>query len=96
MAEKQNKVSRRMVNFEFRELPGKEIFVAGSFNEWALTKKLEDKNGDGIYRCRMMLVPGVYQYKFVIDGEWRIDPGNPNFQPNGFGSLDSVLVVESK
>ena len=96
MAEEKRKVARRAVNFEFRELPGKEIFIAGSFNEWKLVKKLEDKNRNGVYRCRMLLLPGVYQYKFVVDGEWRIDPGNPNFQPNEFGSLNSVLVVESK
>ena len=96
MIENNGRVSRRTVNFEFRELPGREIFIAGTFNEWKPVKKLEDKNGDGVYRCRMMLVPGVYQYKFVIDGEWRIDPGNPNFQPNEFGSLNSVLVVKNK
>lgn len=96
MVKIKNNVSRRTVNFEFRELPGREIFIAGTFNDWKLVKKLEDKTGEGIYRCRMMLIPGVYQYKFVIDGEWRIDPGNPNFQPNEFGSLNSVLVVKNK
>ena len=96
MAEEKSKVARRAVCFEFRELPGREIFIAGSFNDWKPVKKLEDKNNNGIYRCRMLLFPGDYQYKFVVDGEWRIDPGNPNFQPNEFGSLNSVLIVESK
>ena len=96
MAETKEKTGRRAVNFEIRELPGKEIFIAGEFNDWKLVKKLEDKNGDGVYRCRLMLFPGVYQYKFVVDDMWRVDPGNPNFQPNEFGSLNSVLVVENK
>ena len=94
MAETKEKTGRRAVNFEIRELPGKAIFIAGEFNDWKLVKKLEDKNGDGVYRCRLMLFPGVYQYKFVVDDMWRVDPGNPNFQPNEFGSLNSVLVVE--
>ena len=96
MAETKEKTGRRAVNFEIRELPGKEIFIAGEFNDWKLVKKLEDKNGDGVYRCRLMLFPGVYQYKFVVDDMWRVDPGNPNCQPNEFGSLNSVLVVENK
>ena len=96
MADTKEKTGRRAVNFEIRELPGKEIFIAGEFNDWKLVKKLEDKNGDGVYRCRLMLFPGVYQYKFVVDDMWRVDPGNPNFQPNEFGSLNSVLVVENK
>ena len=96
MAETRVKTGRRAVNFEIRELPGREIFIAGEFNDWKLVKKLEDKNGDGIYRCRLMLFPGVYQYKFVVDDMWRVDPGNPNFQPNEFGSLNSVLIVENK
>ena len=93
---KQSACSRRAVNFELRDLPGKEVFLAGSFNEWKLDRIMHDKNGDGIYRCRMLLLPGEYQYKFLIDGEWRVDPLNPNFQPNDFGSLNSVLKVDKK
>lgn len=44
----------------------------------------------------MMLEPGVYEYKFVINGEWKIDERNPNFVPNDIGSLNSVLELESK
>ena len=44
----------------------------------------------------MMLEPGTYEYKFVVDGEWKLDSNNPNFAPNDLGTLNSVLVVESK
>ena len=47
MAEEKSKVARRAVCFEFRELPGREIFIAGSFNDWKPVKKLEDKNNNG-------------------------------------------------
>jgi 1,4-alpha-glucan branching enzyme len=80
----------------YQDTPGKNVFVAGSFNDWQPVRKLEDKNNDGTYRCRLLLVPGEYQYKFMVDGEWRSDPLNPDFIPNEFGSLNSVLVVKSK
>lgn len=89
-------VSRRVVVLEYLDAPGKDVAVAGSFNEWQPVKKLSDKNGDGHYRCRLMLTPGSYQYKFLVDGEWRSDPENPDFVPNEFGSLNSVLTVRSK
>ena len=88
--------ARRAVNFEYVDAPGKSVLLAGSFNDWQPVKKLEDKNGDGVYRCRLMLVPGEYQYKFQVDGEWRSDASNPNFVPNEFGSLNSVVIVVAK
>ena len=90
------KIFRRQVNLIYQDTPGKNVFVAGSFNDWQPDKVLSDKNGDGHYSCRMMLYPGEYQYKFLVDGEWRSDSENPDFVPNEFGSLNSVLVIENK
>ena len=89
-------VSRRAVNLEYRDLPGREVLIAGSFNDWQPVRKMEDRNGDGVYRCRLLLEPGIYYYKFLIDGEWRSDSSNPNFVPNEFGSLNSVLEIAEK
>ncbi len=88
--------SRRAVCFELNEQPGCKVLLAGSFNNWQPSRAMSDKNGDGVYRCRMLLAPGIYHYKFIVDGEWRLDPANPNFQPNDFGSLNSVLEVKEK
>ena len=96
MVSDKKSVSRQAVTFEVRDLPGKEVCVAGSFNDWQPVKKLKDKNGDGVYRGRIMLPPGEYQYKFLIDGEWRADAANPNFTPNSYGSLNSVFIVDEK
>jgi hypothetical protein len=57
---------------------------------------MKDKNNDGTYRCRLMLPPGEYQYKFLVDEKWRSDSLNPDFVPNEFGSLNSVLLVTEK
>lgn len=88
--------SRRAVTLEYVDAPGKSVAVAGSFNDWQPVKKLSDRNGDGHYRCRLMLYPGEYFYKFVVDGEWRSDSANKNFVPNEYGSLNSVLIVKAK
>ena len=96
MQKKSKTVSRRLVNFEYVDATGKNVVVSGSFNNWGTDKQLTDKNGDGHYICRLMLAPGEYQYKFLVDGNWRSDAANPDFVPNEFGSLNSILVVNSK
>lgn len=93
---KKTAAPRRAVVLTYQDAPGKSVMVAGSFNDWQPVRKLEDKNNDGTYRCRLLLAPGEYQYKFQIDGEWRSDPANPNIVPNEFGSLNNVLIVKEK
>jgi len=87
--------AKRRVNFVVEGAPGKVVGVAGSFNDWNPEKKLLSyKESKGVYTGSIMLDPGTYEYKFVIDGEWQLDENNPNFSHNDFGSLNSVLVVE--
>jgi hypothetical protein len=42
----------------------------------------------------MTLVPGTYEYRFVVDGEWQADPEAAASVPNSYGGVNSVLVVE--
>ncbi len=97
MAKQKVKASgRRSVTFVCEDAPGRQIFVAGSFNGWEPRNRLTDRDGSGKYSCRILLEPGEYQYKFVVDGEWRLDAANPNFVPNDFGTLNSLLTVLPK
>jgi hypothetical protein len=57
---------------------------------------MNDRKKCGSYTCRLLLEPGEYQYKFVVNGEWRLDGNNCCFAPNGFGELNSVIKVEPK
>jgi len=71
------------------------VFLAGSFNDWNDSKqKMSDADGDGVFETTLLLEPGSYQYKFVIDGNWKHDPVNPNGVEDGFGGQNSVLEVD--
>lgn len=95
--EKKKSVSGyRVVNLTCETAPGKKVFAAGSFNDWKPEKELVDKDHSGVYRCQLRLLPGEYQYKFVVDGNWCLDAENPNFVPNDFGTLNSLLIVREK
>lgn len=88
------KPARRSVTFKLEDAPGRQVFVAGCFCNWEPKHKLTDHEGKGVYTTKILLAPGEYQYKFVVDGEWRLDAANPNFVPNNFGTLNSLLKVE--
>ena len=75
--------------------PGSTVFLAGSFNGWdPADTRMVDKDGNGLYSVSVTLAPGIYEYKFVINGEWTLDPDpERDWTQNGLGTLNSVLRV---
>lgn len=85
----------KSVTFTVRAESGKAVYLAGTFNNWdPAGKKMLEKKGDGVYSVAIKLVPGTYQYKFVIDGTWCADPENENSVKNDQGTFNSVVVVK--
>lgn len=90
---KTTQAKRRRVTFRMAGEAGSEICVAGTFNDWSPTAdKLSYRNG--AYTASVLLAPGRYEYKLVVNGVWCIDPECPDWVPNGLGSLNSVMMVE--
>lgn len=86
--------AKKRVTFTLAADVGSEVFVAGDFNNWdPAGKKLEDKKGTGVYTAVLMLAPGDYEYKFVINGTWCVDPNCKDWIQNSLGTLNSVLHV---
>lgn len=78
--------------------PGaRDVRIAGDFNGWVPDKGVrsgdDPRTGEGVFTKILALRPGRYQYRYVVDGEWREDPGNPNVAPGPTGVRNSVLVV---
>jgi 1,4-alpha-glucan branching enzyme len=86
---------RNGVKFEFRAEPGADVYVVGSFNDWDPTQtRLRDESGDGCYFATLALAPGRYEYKFVVNGQWCIDPQFQDPIVNRFNTLNGVLTVK--
>lgn len=84
--------ARRRVKFSIAAESGSKVFVAGSFNDWDGEKtKLAEKSG--VFSKSVLLAPGRYEYKFVVNGIWTVDPECADWVPNGHGSLNSVIEV---
>jgi CubicO group peptidase (beta-lactamase class C family) len=73
----------------------KVVALAGTFNNWNQAQIFFTKEKD-TWVCRVELPPGKHQYKFVVDGNWILDPANPLTEDDGSGNKNSLLVVEAK
>jgi 5'-AMP-activated protein kinase regulatory beta subunit len=69
------------------------VFVAGTFNGWQPSAKPLQKQNDGRWVVELVLEPGRYEYRFVVDGQWTDDPLSPAYVSNPFGGLNCVLVA---
>lgn len=89
------KAAKKEVKFTIHAEKGKNVFLAGCFNEWDPTaKKLAYKAKQGLYETAIKLEPGRYEYKFVIDGIWCADPENAESVQNDQGTFNSVITVK--
>jgi hypothetical protein len=83
-------------NFTFylqRFSNAKSVLVTGSFNGWS-TSGYKMEMVDGIWTCDLFLKPGKYTYKFIVDGQWMIDPANDDWESNWEGTGNSVLWID--
>ena len=95
-----NSAAASSVSHTFRyrtESPVRTVTVEGNFNNWNKeSDPLQDVDGDGMYERSILLEPGSYLYKFVVDGKEIVDPLNSATAPTGFESFNSVLRIADK
>lgn len=81
------------IEFRLRAKPGSAVFIAGTFNDWDPTNLPLRPTDEGAYRATLLLPPGRHEYKFIVNGVWRMDPECPDWVPNPLGTLNSVVSV---
>jgi 1,4-alpha-glucan branching enzyme len=85
--------AKKTVRFELAASPSSEVLVAGTFNDWQPCKMPLKSKKEGVFALDVPVPEGKHEYKFVVNGQWVPDPKNPEWSPNTFGSLNSVLQV---
>lgn len=85
---------RQRVVLRFYDFGDKDIKLAGSFNDWRPDQGVITRSQRGIVEKILMLMPGTYEYRLIVDGVWQEDPSNPEQVPNYSGGFNSVLQVE--
>lgn len=85
---------RHRVVFTCHAPEAKCVCVAGTFNGWKPDDLPMQRGPNGTWETALYVAPGHYEYRFVVDGEWRDDPRAGERVPNEFGSENCVLKVK--
>lgn len=87
---------KKHITFRFHRPDAERVFLVGDFNDWDAGARALKRYEDGTWKTTISLMPGVYEYKFVIDGDWQPDPQCTESVANEFGSWNSIVRVEEK
>jgi len=85
------KIKRRKVTFSFESVDAKEVILMGDFNNWNAKKHPMKSNGNGMWKKSLVIPPGRYEYKFLVDRQWKEDPHNDQTCLNCFGTCNNVI-----
>lgn len=92
--EPKEKSPARKVQFAFPAPEAQEVSLAGDFNQWDTARNPMKKDGKGVWKATILLEPGRYEYRLLVDGNWENDPSCSCCVPNEFGSKNCVRIVE--
>lgn len=83
------------VTFEVpKDAGGSSGFLVGEFNGWDESATPLTALKDGRLKVVVELEPSrEYQYRYIVDGNWRNDEAADKYVPNEFGEENSVVVT---
>jgi hypothetical protein len=86
-------IKTKKVRFAIK--PTKQVeqsLLAGSFTNWKpLPMK---KQEDGTFAIVLDVPSGTHEYKFVMDGQWMLDPDNGAWAVSTMGTVNSVVRLD--
>ncbi len=71
----------------------KRVAITGDFTGWSVEGEPMELISDGRWRLEVPVPAGCYEYKYIVDGVWKVDPENPERVRNSYGQLNSIIVV---
>ena len=80
------------VRFEYRDRTARYVSVAGEFNGWNAVNHQLSLEKVGLWSAELRIPAGEYAYKFVVDGQWFLDPANAATKVVA-GATNSLVVV---
>ena len=90
------RIKRRKVTFSFKAIDATEVILMGDFNDWDPKKHPMNRNENGVWEKAIIIPPGRYEYKFMVDGRWREDPLNDQRCSNCYGTYNNIVTVTTK
>ena len=91
-AAKKPAASCKMFTFALHAPHARSVEVVGDFSCWEIGKHPMKKDAKGLWKKAVRVTPGVYHYKYMVDGEWWLDP-EKDTAPNPYGTENNVFTV---
>ncbi|MFC1515357.1 glycogen-binding domain-containing protein [Thermodesulfobacteriota bacterium] len=89
-------MKRQKVTFSLKAIDATEVILMGDFNRWNPKKHPMKRDENGVWEKAVIIPPGKYEYKFLVDGRWKEDPQNDQRCSNCYGTYNNVLNVSAK
>ena len=71
----------------------KSVCLAGAFNGWNATSHPLKQEKGNLWSLALPLPPGPQAYKFVVDGDWRLDSSHSLTVADGTGQKNSLVKI---
>ncbi|MFH2138981.1 MAG: AAA family ATPase [Candidatus Omnitrophota bacterium] len=83
------------VRFSYYSNEKVNVDVVGDFNDWRMSSdSMLELIGPGVWSIVIPLKAGRFRYKFIIDGQWLVDPNNSSKEIDNTGNANSILEVK--
>ena len=80
------------IRFSIKPAAGaRQVELAADFTGWKPTALKKQK--DGSFAGTFDVPDGHQEYKFIIEGQWIVDPDNSHWALNAYGTLNSVVEM---
>jgi 1,4-alpha-glucan branching enzyme len=66
-------VNGHYATFRFYRPWAREVYLAGTFNNWRANELRMTPTGDGWWRAGLLLPPGDHRFRYIADGQWFTD-----------------------
>lgn len=80
------------VLFTYENDSATRVGIGADWNGWQPENSPMEKV-NGVWQATVNLNPGVYHYKFVVDGNWLPDPNNPARVDDNFEGFNTVFTL---
>ncbi|PYL00201.1 MAG: hypothetical protein DME19_05900 [Verrucomicrobia bacterium] len=87
------KLQKYKVTFSIQAPEARNVRLVGEFSDWEHHPIDLKKLKSGEWKATLSLGEGKYEYRYLVDGQWRDDPHCTARVPNAFGGQNCVCVV---
>ena len=79
-------------SIKFKIIKPKSVLISGSFDSWKIKHPLIYDISKDIWNITLHLKQGKYHYKYIIDGNWQINP-NEKSEKGENGIINNYIII---